>query len=61
MIFQMVSDGTAGTDAGDGLAAVINQAGAADASSFYNAARLYNSGSIDPSGKVEECKLSAQP
>jgi hypothetical protein len=52
-IFQMIRDGTAGTDAGDGLAAVINQAGAADASSFYKAARLYNSGSIDASGKLE--------
>lgn len=52
-IIQMIRDGTAGTDAGDGLAAVINQAGAFDVSAFYKAARLYNSGSIDPSGKLE--------
>ena len=51
-IYQMVSDGTAGTAAGDGLAATINQSGASDVSAFYKAARTYNSGSIDPSGNL---------
>ena len=50
-ISQMITDGTAGTSAGPGLAGLINQAQAAlgDSSSraFYGAARLYNSGSAD--------------
>jgi hypothetical protein len=49
----MVRDSTAGTDPGDGLAAVINQARAVGTSSFYKAVRLYNLGSIDSSGKLE--------
>jgi len=51
-ITQMIFDGTRGTPYGDGLAGVLNQADAhlqtKDlARSFYSAARLYNSGSID--------------
>lgn len=50
-ITGMIQDGTAGTSAGPGLAALINQAQSAlnDSSSrvFYGAARLYNSGSAD--------------
>lgn len=51
-IAQMISEGTGGTDAGDGLAQGINQAGGADVSAFYKAARIYNSGSIDASGDL---------
>ena len=54
IIELMVREGSAGTDDGDGLAALVNQAGAADTSSFYKAARLYNSGSIAPSGHLED-------
>lgn len=51
----MIQDGTGGTAAGDGLAATLNQAeglGKTDAQGFYAAARIYNSGSIDPSGNL---------
>jgi hypothetical protein len=47
-IHQMISEGTAGTAAGDGLAQCINQAageGGAGAQAFYWAARIYNTGS----------------
>jgi hypothetical protein len=47
-IHQMILEGTAGTDAGDGLANCINQAsgeGASGAQAFYWAARIYNTGS----------------
>ncbi|KAL9107108.1 MAG: hypothetical protein Q9227_007974 [Pyrenula ochraceoflavens] len=51
----MIQDGVGGTDAGDGLAATINQAegsGKSGAQGFYTAARIYNSGSVDPSGDL---------
>lgn len=51
-ITQMISEGTGGTAAGDGLAQGINQAGGNDVSAFYKAARIYNSGSIDASGDL---------
>ena len=51
-IAQMISEGTGGTAAGDGLAQGINQAGGNDVSAFYKAARIYNSGSIDASGDL---------
>ncbi|KAL1984649.1 hypothetical protein VTN96DRAFT_8775 [Rasamsonia emersonii] len=52
-ITQMVSEGTAGTTTGDGLANCLNYAPAgAGAQAFYQAARIYNSGSIDPSGDL---------
>lgn len=47
-IHQMILEGTAGTDSGDGLANCINQAsnqGASGAQAFYWAARIYNTGS----------------
>ena len=53
-ITGMVSDGTAGTASGDGLAQNINESGASDVTAFYIAARLYNSGSVDSSGDL--CK-----
>lgn len=51
-ITGMISDGTAGTSSGDGLAACINQSGATDVSAYYKAARIYNSGSIAASGDL---------
>ena len=51
----MIQDGVGGTDAGDGLAAVVNQAegmGRSGSQGFYTAARIYNSGSVDPSGNL---------
>ena len=53
VITQMVRDGTAGTNDGDGLANCINQAGQSTDADFYRAARIYNSGSIDGSGRLE--------
>ena len=57
-ILQMVRDGTAGTASGDGLANCINQGANSDqndgdVSSFYRAARIYNSGSVADSGNLE--------
>jgi len=55
-ITQMIRDGTAGTDMGDGLAQTISQAIAIGDTSggtpFYRGARIYNSGSIDASGDL---------
>ena len=51
-ITQMISDGAAGTPSGDGLAQCFNQAGTSDVSAYYRAARIYNSGSVDPSGDL---------
>ena len=57
-IFGMISDGAAGTDAGDGLAACLNEAinptdplaqipaPVSETQLYYMAARLYNSGSF---------------
>ena len=43
-ITQMIIDGTQGTAYGDGLVQCINSYG-----NIYEAARCYNSGSVDPS------------
>ncbi|KAJ9607183.1 hypothetical protein H2200_008255 [Cladophialophora chaetospira] len=51
-IFQMVDDGSMGTPTGDGLAQLLDQAGGVGAQSFYKAARMYKSGSVDPSGDL---------
>ncbi|MCJ1376252.1 hypothetical protein MMC20_007494 [Loxospora ochrophaea] len=51
-ITEMISEGSAGTTSGDGLAQCINESAASDVSAFYKAARIYNSGSIDPSGDL---------
>jgi hypothetical protein len=53
-ITQMVTDGTGGTPDGDGLAQCINQSGWGTEADFYRAARLYNSGSIDGSGNLQD-------
>ena len=52
IILQMIRDGAAGTNSGDGLAQVINKSGASDTSAYYKAARAYNSGGVDPSGDL---------
>ncbi|MCJ1266691.1 hypothetical protein MMC22_006576 [Lobaria immixta] len=51
-ITQMIRDGSAGTATGDGLAQCINESNDSGAVAFYKAARIYNSGSIDPSGDL---------
>ncbi|GIK07548.1 hypothetical protein Aspvir_003214 [Aspergillus viridinutans] len=49
-ITQMITDGTAGTAAGDGLKQCLAQAGGTgDVAAYYRAARIYNSGSLAPS------------
>ncbi|KAL9607485.1 MAG: hypothetical protein Q9167_007605, partial [Letrouitia subvulpina] len=48
----MVQEGTGGTDAGDGLQQCLSEAASDNVSQFYKAARIYNSGSIDPSGDL---------
>ncbi|KAF2837111.1 carbohydrate-binding module family 50 protein [Patellaria atrata CBS 101060] len=48
-ILQMLMDGANGTKSGEGLRQCVARSGATDISRFYKAARLYNSGSIDPS------------
>ena len=50
-ITQMIREGAVGTDSGDGLATLINDAqsqGASGAQTFYYAARWYNSGEDTP-------------
>ena len=53
-IYKMISEGTAGTPSGDGLANCLNKAGRSDVSAFYRAARIYNSGSIASTGQLED-------
>ncbi|KAK4958434.1 Protein nud1 [Elasticomyces elasticus] len=53
-ITQMIKDGSTGTAAGDGLEQTISQSGATDVSKYYKGARIYNSGSIASSGKLED-------
>ena len=49
----MVSDGTAGTEHGDGLAGIINQIGGGNTMQvYYEAARYYNAGFLDKSGDL---------
>ncbi|TGO49125.1 hypothetical protein BCON_0220g00110 [Botryotinia convoluta] len=49
---QMITDGTAGTSSGDGLAQCLKESAATDVSKYYKAARIYNSGSIGSSGNL---------
>ncbi|GAB7362286.1 hypothetical protein MBLNU230_g2304t1 [Neophaeotheca triangularis] len=53
-IEQMIADGTEGTDSGDGLVQILEEAGTTDVSRFYRAARIYNSGSIADSGDISQ-------
>ncbi|CEJ83013.1 hypothetical protein VHEMI03047 [[Torrubiella] hemipterigena] len=50
----MIRDGTNGTPSGDGLKQLLAKAGGNDVSSFYKAARMYNSGSIAASGLLQD-------
>jgi hypothetical protein len=52
-ITQMITDGVLGTKTGDGLKQTLQQARGEGAQKFYQAARIYNSGSIDAGGKLE--------
>lgn len=52
MIKQMIKDGTAGTNQGDGLKQCYEAQTGAEAAKYYKAARTYNSGSIDSSGNL---------
>ncbi|GAB1736034.1 hypothetical protein NU219Hw_g6088t1 [Hortaea werneckii] len=51
-IHQMIEDGTAGTSSGDGLQQILAAQTNSDVSRFYRAARVYNGGSVDPSGDL---------
>lgn len=48
----MAEDGVAGTAAGDGLKQLLAKATGQGAQKYYQAARMYNSGSLDPSGNL---------
>lgn len=50
----MVKDGSTGTAAGDGLQQCLSESQASDVSKYYKAARIYNSGSVSASGKLED-------
>ena len=51
-IHQMVEDGVAGTQSGDGLQQLLAQATGEAAQKYYRTARTYNSGSLDASGSL---------
>jgi LysM repeat protein len=53
-ITQMIRDGTAGTSSGDGLSQLLAQAGNGNDGKYYLAARMYNSGSVAPSGNLND-------
>ncbi|OJD38865.1 glycoside hydrolase [Diplodia corticola] len=57
-ILQMIREGSAGTNKGDGLAQVLNKAQStlhdSGARTFYAAAKYYNGGSIPPSNNLED-------
>ena len=53
-ITQMVQEGTSGTGPGsDCLVEALKKEASSDVSKYYKAARIYNSGSIDPSGQLQ--------
>lgn len=51
-IHQMINDGTAGTSSGAGLKQCLAQATGSGATQYYQAARIYNSGSLAASGNL---------
>ena len=51
-ITQMIKDGVCGTAAGDGLEQLAIKAKSSGAQKYYRAARMYNSGSVPPSGDL---------
>lgn len=52
-ILTMIRDGVAGTVHGDGLVQMLSKAPRRDDMKYYQAARMYNSGEIDPSEEME--------
>ncbi|KAF2665286.1 hypothetical protein BT63DRAFT_60689 [Microthyrium microscopicum] len=52
-IYQMIRDGVQGTAYGDGLRQLVSKAPGPADNKYFAAARMYNSGSIDPSGHLE--------
>lgn len=52
MIHQMVEDGVAGTSSGDGLKQLLDTCAGKGAQTYYEAARMYNSGSIASDGNL---------
>lgn len=54
-ITGMIQDGTMGTSSGDGLKQILaSLGGSPDATSYYKASRIYNSGSIAGSGLLQD-------
>jgi hypothetical protein len=53
-ITQMIRDGVAGTPKGDGIVQLLRRVTGNPSSKYYKVARMYNSGSIDPSGHLEK-------
>ncbi|KXT06668.1 hypothetical protein AC578_8591 [Pseudocercospora eumusae] len=54
-ITQMIKDGIDGTGEGTtSLTAALAKAGTSDVSKYYKAARIYNSGSVDVSGLLQD-------
>lgn len=53
-IVGMIADGTTGTSSGEGLLQILNRLSTSGAQKVYQAARIYNSGSIPPSGNLSE-------
>lgn len=51
-IKQMVEDGVAGTASGDGLKQLLDTCQGKGAQSYYEAARMYNSGSVASDGNL---------
>src|ERR1700742_3151319 len=52
VILQMVRDGASGTSSGDGLVQLFRKSSGSESSRYYQASRMYNSGSIDASGDL---------
>ena len=52
-IYQMILDGTNGTEWGPGLRQDYDQQGQADISGYYRTARIYNGGSLEANGDLE--------
>ena len=53
-ILGMIQDGTSGTASGDGLQQILANLKTTGSQQVYQAARIYNSGSIPPSGDLSE-------
>jgi len=53
-ILGMIQDGTEGTSSGPGLKQALASESSSDASEYYKAARIYNSGSIASDGLLQD-------